>query len=131
MLSMMCRWDAQQRKVAREERPPAPQPPPNTDIVLTGKVQRSILEEYNRAAMEEWNKAQLARANPKARMRQGTTYANRVQIDYPLLVRHGRARPCTGSGPRAVPGRAGPTRAVRASPTRGVQRSPNLKEYLL
>jgi hypothetical protein len=63
------RWDATQRKLPSEERAGPPAAPPNTELVLEGRVRRAVLEEYNRAALSEWQKATVARANPRARMR--------------------------------------------------------------
>ena len=43
------RWDAVQRKLGKDERSAPPAPPQNTELVLSGKVKRAVLEEYNQA----------------------------------------------------------------------------------
>ena len=41
------RWDAVQRKLPQDDRRAPPTPPANVDLVLTGKVKRAVLEQYN------------------------------------------------------------------------------------
>ena len=41
------RWDAVQRKLAKDDRSAPPSPPENTELVLSGRVKRAVLEEYN------------------------------------------------------------------------------------
>ena len=47
--AMYIRWDAVQRKLAKEDRRAPPNPPENTELVLSGRVKRAVLEEYNQA----------------------------------------------------------------------------------
>ena len=49
-LMLSPRWDAVQRKLPQDDRRAPPTPPANVDLVLTGKVKRAVLEQYNQVS---------------------------------------------------------------------------------
>ena len=53
--SIPHRWDAVQRKLAKDDRSAPPSPPQNIELVLSGRVKRAVLEEYNQASQTHVN----------------------------------------------------------------------------